>query len=68
MALPQQIRVKASVVLASNRLRLRELLRLERGSVVPLAGDADALSNEAMDAVVAGVPWDPAASRIQPAS
>lgn len=31
-------------------------------------GDADALSNEAMDAVVAGVPWDPAASRIQPAS
>lgn len=44
MALPQQIRVEARVVLASNRLRLRELLRLERGSVVPLAGDADAPS------------------------
>ncbi|GAA1451413.1 reverse transcriptase-like protein [Nesterenkonia lacusekhoensis] len=27
-------------------------------------GDADALSNEAMDASAAGVQWDPAASRI----
>lgn len=44
MGLPHQIKVEARVVLASNRLRLRELLRLERGSVVPLAGDAEALS------------------------
>lgn len=29
-------------------------------------GDADRLSNEAMDAVTAGTPWDPAASAIQP--
>nr|WP_179543252.1 reverse transcriptase-like protein [Nesterenkonia xinjiangensis] len=29
-------------------------------------GDADALSNEAMDAAAAGTSWDPAASRIQP--
>ena len=44
MPLPQQIRLTARVVLATNRLRLRELILLERGSVVPLAGDADALS------------------------
>ncbi|GAB3189508.1 reverse transcriptase-like protein [Nesterenkonia suensis] len=31
-------------------------------------GDADALSNEAMDAAAAGVDWDPETSRIQPAS
>lgn len=31
-------------------------------------GDADALSNEAMDAAAAGVAWDPAASRIRPAA
>lgn len=29
-------------------------------------GDADTLSNEAMDAVTAGTPWDPATSAIQP--
>jgi len=38
------ITVDARIVLASNRLRLRDLLRLERGSVVPLSGDADTLS------------------------
>lgn len=44
MALPQQIKVAARIVLATNRMRLRDLLRLERGSVVPLAGDAEAAS------------------------
>lgn len=44
MALPQRIKLDARVVLASNRLRVRELLRLERGSVVALSGDADAPS------------------------
>lgn len=44
MALPQQIKVAARVVLATNRMRLRDLLRLEHGSVVPLAGDAEAPS------------------------
>ena len=29
-------------------------------------GDADRLSNEAMDAAAAGSPWDPAASAIRP--
>ncbi|WP_218219842.1 reverse transcriptase-like protein [Nesterenkonia sp. Act20] len=29
-------------------------------------GDADALSNEAMDACAAGVAWDPSKSRIRP--
>ncbi len=40
----EQIKVEARIVLATNRLRLRELLRLERGSVVPLGGHADVLS------------------------
>lgn len=31
-------------------------------------GDADALSNEAMDACAAGVDWDPSRSRIRPQS
>lgn len=44
MALPKEIRVDARIVLATNRLRLRELMRLERGSVVSLDGDADSLS------------------------
>lgn len=36
----KHIRVQASVVVGSQRLRLRELLRLERGSVITLAADA----------------------------
>lgn len=40
----RNVRVEARVVLARHPLRIRELLRLERGSVVPLGGHADSLS------------------------
>lgn len=40
----KDIRLEARVVLATHRLRMRDLLALERGSVVPLDGDIEALS------------------------
>lgn len=41
MTLLKDIKVEARIVLASQQLRLRDVLRLERGSVVPLDGTAD---------------------------
>lgn len=37
----KQFEVEARIVLARHKLRLRDLARLERGSVVPLGGHAD---------------------------
>nr|WP_315942979.1 reverse transcriptase-like protein [Nesterenkonia sp. GX14115] len=62
------------------RIRHEDMRRLaaEAAAVLPLMnvtftwipraqnGDADALSNEAMDASAAGRRWDPASSRIRP--
>lgn len=39
-----RIKVQGRIVIAARRLRLRELLQLERGSVVPLNGNADSPS------------------------
>jgi len=47
----KDIKVDARIILASHRLRLRELLRLERGSIVPLDGTADSLSTMVVNGV-----------------
>ncbi|WP_139084361.1 reverse transcriptase-like protein [Nesterenkonia sp. F] len=56
----KRLAAQAAAILPSAQVRYTWIPRKENG-------DADALSNEAMDASAAGVEWDPAASRIRPA-
>lgn len=48
----------ARIVLARHQLRIRELLQLERGAVVPLGGDGETLSELHVNgvAVALGLP------------
>lgn len=48
----KQFEVAASIVLARHKIRLRDLTRLERGSVVPLGGSADSPSELHVNGVV----------------
>ncbi|WP_238385287.1 reverse transcriptase-like protein [Nesterenkonia muleiensis] len=55
----KRLAVQASQILPPMQVTYTWIPRAENG-------DADRLSNEAMDASAAGVRWDPAASAIQP--
>ncbi|GAA1143584.1 reverse transcriptase-like protein [Nesterenkonia lutea] len=56
----KRLAAEAATILDPRQVRYTWIPRKDNG-------DADALSNEAMDACAAGTAWDPAASRIRPA-
>ena len=55
----KRLAAEASTILPPMQVRYTWIPRKENG-------DADALSNEAMDASASGTPWDPSRSRIRP--
>lgn len=55
----KRLAAEASTILPPMQVRYTWIPRKENG-------DADALSNEAMDASAAGTQWDPSRSRIRP--
>ncbi|GAA3283512.1 reverse transcriptase-like protein [Nesterenkonia halobia] len=55
----KRLAAQAAAILPPTQVRYTWIPRKQNG-------DADALSNEAMDASAAGTEWDPAASRITP--